>query len=324
MHTEILLMSNKDTNIIIFFTILAFIMYGKVYGQNVSIPDSIIVYNTGGDKLVFDYKVAPGNTVYSISKAFMTSVQDIYKINKELDSKPLSLGQVIKVPFAQGILDPGDEKKSGKRIYYRVGKKENLFRIAKIYFNKNVSELMRSNGLKDYVIHPGQILYIGNYGLDNNAGKMLPPVKKEKNTPKTQNPEVKKIVVDSNRTKREKIRFVKVVKDKEPVEEKEISQDTAITVKEDKIMTASDSGKAIWNRNIHLKGVFVLNNDAKLNSLMEIYNPLVDKKIYARVIGRIPPNTYPDNVIVILSPEAASELKAIDDSFFVRINYIKN
>ena len=300
--------------------------YQKAKTQAIAVPDSIVVYTIDSNKLVFDYTVHPGNTVYSISRTFDTKVKEIYSLNDELERKPLAVGQTIKIPFNKDILCENDKCQNKKKIYYRVGKKENLFRIAKIYFGRNVSEISKINGIENYIIHPGQILLIGKFGTDNSAKKMLPAPIKKNDIKKTGNKLNKeKIVKEKDKNKgRDKMKFIKTISDTTViVRKKSVAADTLDTVEDEKIEMATDSGKAIWNKNIHLKGIFVLNNDAKLNSLMEIYNPLVDEKIYARVIGRIPPNTYPDNVIIILSPQAAAGLKAIDDSFFVRINYIK-
>jgi hypothetical protein len=84
-----------------------------------------------------------------------------------------------------------------------------------------------------------------------------------------------------------------------------------------------DSGVALWNKHSRVKGVYVLSNDAALNSMIEISNPMVQRKIFAKVIGNIPTNTYPDNVKVVLSPEAAMTLGALDSSFFVKLHYLK-
>ena len=90
-----------------------------------------------------------------------------------------------------------------------------------------------------------------------------------------------------------------------------------------KAVKIESNGLAIWNKKLNVNGVFVLNNEAKLYTLMELYNPLVNRKIVAKVIGRIPDNTYADNVKLILSPEAAKSLKAIDQRFFVKYKYLK-
>lgn len=84
-----------------------------------------------------------------------------------------------------------------------------------------------------------------------------------------------------------------------------------------------DSGIALWNKESRIKGIYVLSNDAALNTMIEIINPMLQRKIFAKVIGNIPTNTYPDNIKVVLSPDAAISLGALDSKFYVKLNYLK-
>ncbi len=329
MYTE-----HKYRVFILILLFIATIFNASLMAQHVYIPDTILVQNLGVKGLVFEYEIKKGNTMYSISNAFNADLIDLYAFNDEVNSKPLSIGTVIYVPFDNQLLD--NEEPNGHIVLYKVGKKENLFRIAKMYFGREVEVVKKLNNLKDNTIHPDQYLIIGRIGFNqtgkefvsnNKTTKIEPKVDEveNKNTDKINSyePKEKLIVKDSivkEKDGEEKVKFDKIVVVKK---DSAIAKVDSTDIEEEKLILVSDNGLAIWNKRSRTKGVFVLNNNAKINSLMEIYNPMLDRKIFAKVIGRIPPNSYPANVKLILSPQAATSLGAINTKFFVKIKYNK-
>lgn len=311
-----MLIKHKYKYLIIINLVLGILLSANMQAQNVTLPDSLIVRNTPKKGLVFDYKIKKGNTIYSISKAFKADIIDIYAFNSGLNLENLKIGLDIVIPFDIQLLD---NTSTGKKhiVYYKVGKKENLFRIAKMYFGQDVDKVKRLNKMADNTIHPGQLLKIGEVDyIGNTIVKTKIEDKQKKIEPK------KEIIVKDS--------IVKKVLDKEKMEFEKViivEIDTSVlekdTLVKEPVVLISDSGMALWNKQSRTKGLFVLSNTAKLNSLMEINNPLVGRKIFAKVLGRIPPNSYSDNVMLILSPQAADSLGAINSKFFVRIKYSK-
>lgn len=107
--------------------------------------------------------VKKGETLYSISKQYNTTVEDLKRINN-LDSNKILVGQ--KIYF--------NEKNSSTKYYvtrqnipvkgYHVVKKgETLYRISKIY-DLTVPELMQYNQLSSYTIKPGQKIWLRTSG----------------------------------------------------------------------------------------------------------------------------------------------------------------
>ncbi len=66
--------------------------------------------------------------------------------------------------------------------------------------------------------------------------------------------------------------------------------------------------------------LFVLHNEAEMDSYIELTNPVLNRKVLAKVIGRIPP-VYEKNIQVIVSQEVAKLLGAVDHRFFVQLRY---
>lgn len=101
--------------------------------------------------------VTPKETLYSISKEYNISIDDLKKLNQELLVEGLKIGQIIKIPTANGNVSvkEGNQKisvlinkkteavtqsKSDKVIYHIVEPKETKFGISKKY-GLTVSEL---------------------------------------------------------------------------------------------------------------------------------------------------------------------------------------
>jgi LysM repeat protein len=77
-------------------------------------------------------------------------------------------------------------------------------------------------------------------------------------------------------------------------------------------------------RNAKQEGYYVLHSDAKINSEVEIYNPMARRTTKAKVIGKIPKGTYNPDINVVLSKATAKSLGALDARFMVEIKYVQN
>ena len=106
-------------------------------GQMLKIPNTV-------DKTINTYIVKAGDTLYSISKLFDTTVDDIIKFNN-LDNTILSIGQNIKIPPISNT--------------YEVVLGDTLWNIAK-KFNTTVDKLKEINNLVSDVLSIGQILIV--------------------------------------------------------------------------------------------------------------------------------------------------------------------
>lgn len=93
------------------------------------------------------YTVKKGDTLFSISKAYNVSVNDIKKANN-LTSDTLSVGQKLIIPSKEENYDT-----------YIVKKGDTLYSIAR-NFNVSVNEIMALNNLSSSVLTPGQTLVI--------------------------------------------------------------------------------------------------------------------------------------------------------------------
>jgi hypothetical protein len=82
-------------------------------------------------------------------------------------------------------------------------------------------------------------------------------------------------------------------------------------------------GVCFWPKDSKEKGaLYALHREAAIGSIIMVNNPMNNRNVYAKVIGRIPEG-YERNIEVILSPSAAEKLAARDPRFFVKTKYLK-
>ena len=103
------------------------------------------------DTVVTDtYKVAKGDTLYSIAKKLDTSVDEIKKLNN-LKTNDLKIGQILKIPTKMAYV--------GDTELYQVKKGDTLYSIAKMYdTNVNTLKTLNNLSLDDLVV--GQLLNV--------------------------------------------------------------------------------------------------------------------------------------------------------------------
>lgn len=106
-------------------------------GQGVDVPRSTDIVVIRG-KSYYLHTVQPGQTLYSISKAYDINVEELKKLNDKKDNN-LSLYEVLKVPFVETFVQQDD-----KYYYHRVVKGETLYSIARRYGLK-IKKLLKHN-----------------------------------------------------------------------------------------------------------------------------------------------------------------------------------
>ncbi len=135
-------------------------------------PQEIIANHSSELGLYYVHVLHPKETVYSLSKFTNTTVQEIYDLNGINKQSVLSIGQTLRIPInATTVLQAKKTMAAHKlvKVYYRVKKKDNLFQIAKRYFQTEINTVRKLNHLPDLTISPGQLLHVGWMLAPNNV-----------------------------------------------------------------------------------------------------------------------------------------------------------
>jgi len=253
------------------------------------------------DKGIFySHTIKANQTLYSISQFFGIDVNEIKLMNNLTTSSVVSIGQKLMIPLDIRHINVHDDGDGNNPVYYKVKKKENLYRIAKVYFQQEVESLVARNTLSEVSLDVGDLLIVGYY---------------QNETPFTELPQIAKAPVPLSSSIKEDVADSKV----------KVNNTVDESTGEPKVKRVDRRGIAIWNKDgKDQKNAFALHKTAKPNTIIELYNPVVRRKAYAKVIGALPEGIYEDDVTIILSPIVAKSLGALDSRFTVEMKYQEN
>lgn len=227
------------------------------------------------------HKVAPKETMFSISKQYGVTLDDIKKWNNLTDNalnvgqeliikkKSVAAAEVIKAPDTKNKLpDP-----KTLRGVHTVTEKETLFSISKMY-GASVAQLKEWNNLTTYDLKPGQVIYV------------LPPVS-------TNN-------VSSTETTVNK-----------PVQEVKISESL---IGSDEI---HEKGMATLLEGTDGNRKYLAQHkSAKTGSIIKVRNETNKQEVFVRVVG---PLDSSDETLVKISKSAFERLGSTDARFAVEV-----
>lgn len=228
------------------------------------------------------YKVNKNQTLYSISRTFQISIDSIKSLNSELNESLLREHSTIKIPLDIKRIQSAELEvyPLSIKLFYRIKAGENLYQLCKRKFNLNLQELKRINHLNSVNIREGTVLMLGYYELENSRIAQTSVLESNAELP----------VLRTN-----------------PLASLQF--------------TKSSKGVAMSQQDQLGSGrLFALHNEAEMDSYIEIENPVLNRKIYAKVIGRIPP-IYERDIQIIISSQGAKLLGAVDKRFFISLKY---
>lgn len=245
--------------------------------------------------IYYSHQIGQGINIYNLAEVFQISAEKIMKLNKMDPKSPNATGKIVKIPIISSKILPNSSLKRQDQDYlsliYKVKEGDNLFRIAKTYFNSDIHSIKSLNNKKTNDIQLGESLKIGWYAIGKiNPSKSISKsqISQEKaSTPKT-----------------------KSIQDPPKVD----------AVKITKYYLSDVIGFFDRDAGNH-KSNFVLHNEAKPGTTMDIYNPMFRRHIKAKVLGKIPDGTYSSDVQIILNSSAAKELGILDQRFKVNIKF---
>lgn len=235
------------------------------------------------------HQLEPGQTLYSLARFYGLSVEELYYYNEGLKERNAKPGTKVKVPIPnralRRFLDLDINPNDYVPVYYIVSKGDTFYGIAVRQFHMTVDELLERNDLDGTNLFLGQILLVGWMNIHGLTDKE----REFKGGP---------LAKRNFAMKRLYLREFDPAKDH------------------------AHSGVAVWKKNSSRKSDFyALHRFARINSVIKVHNPMNNRDVYVRVIGRIPDTSYDYKVVVVVSPIVAELLGAVDAKFHVDVNY---
>lgn len=231
------------------------------------------------------HKVAPKETMFSISKQYGVTLDDIRKWNNLTDNA-LNVGQEIiikkKSNVTTEVVKAPDTKSDTKyklsdtktlRGVHTVTEKETLFSISKMY-GASVAQLKEWNNLTTYDLKPGQVIYV------------LPPV--STNNATSTEASVNKSVQD--------VKISESLIGSDEIHEKGMAT----------LLEGTDGNRKYLAQH----------KSAKTGSIIKVRNETNKQEVFVRVVG---PLNSSDETLVKISKSAFERLGSTDARFAVEV-----
>jgi LysM repeat protein len=324
---------NKEINNLLMFIMLSLASANAMAGS-LMINDSTGVEKKDGKTFIL-HKVDPKETLFSISKRYGASVDDLKKINPTAASG-LKVGQIIKVPAKLSAAKASDNTQvkqvqttqtniktsSTNPKTHKVAAKETLYSIAKKY-GISVDDLKKANPGIASGLKLGQIINIpSNGGQSANITKIETTTVTTDNTDKTNN------VVKTDKNNQDVNNVISNVENNNTNADVSKKQEDLSNIKtttskstEGGYTKITETGVAeMMADNTTTPKYLALHRTAAVGTIIEVLNQNNNQKIFVKIIG---PLTDPveNNVIIRISQKAFQRLSG-DKKIKVEISYI--
>jgi len=290
--------------------ILFFCLPLPAFSNTVFSPDSLGIHVVDGKTYIL-HEVEHGETLYSISRRYGVSVEDIIAANAIIQQNQIQIGQVLKIPLAvpvdsnlnkdtdNSLINNKDEKET-ELVQYTVKKGETLYSIARKY-GISVDEMIKINHLSNNDISEGQVLII-----KTTVGDVAIADTMTFETPLDSSAEV----------------------GKPGDQDMDIEQEDEFSLRYKEMLSNGNyyeldkEGLVSWiyDAASFSSGFYALHESLAVGSLIKITNPINHRSIYAKVIGNLPPND--DHIVLKLPADAREQLIVHDEKFLVEISWL--
>ncbi len=274
-----------------------------------------------GDQVLVLHKVKSGQTLYSLSRRYGTSVQSIRDENGGL-STGLKVGQTLKIPYGKEVKEATPAAIATDAKIHTVGKGETLFSISRKYGLK-VDQLKTLNKLTSNALALGQKLII-EAGTPAPVQETQPVETTPKETQAITNnrenmagaePEKQETVIDTAATE--------AVADTASTEI-EVAAEEPAAYEGTPFSDITEEGVAeLIEEEEPSKKFLALHKTAKVGTVIKIRNLKNDLTVYVRVVGQIPDTSDNENVLIKINKRAYDQLKALDPRFMAELSYFQ-
>ncbi len=291
---------------------------GLKIGQKLLIP---VVKKEKKNTSGLVHKVKPSETLYSISRQYNVSTEDIKKWNK-LSDNTISVGQELLIkgtgtPTAAVEATKADVDYSGKKTH-TVAASETLFSISRQH-NVSVDDLKKWNGLAGNDLSIGQVLIVSSgikSAVTSNSSMLPVAVEETKETVE----ETKETVGETKETVEASTEAVIDVSEiKTP--EMAVGPGTANQTMDSKKIIEDGFAQVIEGSS-ETKKYLALHRSAPVGTIMQVRNKMNNQTVFVRVVGVLPNTGDNNKVLLKISKKAFDRLGAVDTKFPVEISYV--
>lgn len=274
------------------------------------------------------HRVAAKETLYSISRMYQVSMEDIKNWNSLTDNA-LSIDQELVIKkssiTASRTTVPVQQEEPvlvSKKGHHEVQAKETLFSIARQY-GVTVDQLKEWNHLEGSALDIGQSLYVSR----PEEGEVKPQDKPVAQPVVTARPPAE-TRPELTETPAGPSKKTPVLKNTAPVSTPESRGQSVESIR---ISESLSSGDEIIEGGLAelIEGTegnrkyLALHRTAPMGTILKVRNEMNNREVFVRVMGKLPDTALTDKLIIKISKSAYDRLGAIDPRFRAEVTYYR-
>jgi LysM repeat protein len=299
---------------------------GLEIGQILKVPytpkKSALVRASGG----ITHTVSPKETMYSISKQYGVTIEEIKQWNN-LSDNALSIGQQLVIRKGNSTSAPNTQTSvprpaAGRKGVHTVAAKETMFSISKLY-GISVAQLREWNRLEGNEISIGQELFIAPPTEEVARTNSTSP----QNTTPAQSGSSVQVTPAPTQGATSSAAASKTGSTSPPnASPKQEAREQTIRVSEgvkstDEVLQTG-LAELIEGTSGNRK-YLALHRTAPIGTIMKVRNEMNNREVFVRVMGKLPDTALNDKLVIKISKSAYDRLGAIDPRFRVEVTYYK-
>jgi LysM repeat protein len=265
------------------------------------------------------HKVQPKETLFSISRMYSVSVDDIKSWNNLRDNA-LSVGQDILIkkggsaPTTVTTVTPSTQTRptgtqSGQatslKMTHTVAPGETLFSISKTY-GITVDQIKTWNGIQNNELKVSQVIYVAQPMFQPGA-ETTKVETKPASTVQVTRQESTPAVTSSTQTQ------PAIAGQPVKISESVLGTDEIHELGVAELIEGSDGNRKY----------LALHRTAKPGSILKVRNELNNREVFVRVAGTLPNTGVNDKLVIKISKSAYDRLGGVDQKFRVEVTYYK-
>ncbi|HKK75797.1 MAG TPA: LysM peptidoglycan-binding domain-containing protein [Saprospiraceae bacterium] len=240
-----------------------------------------------GEKLIEHY-FEKGQTLFSLSKFYGLTVEELKYYNPGL-MNGVKIGDKVEIPIPNRAIirypDATFDYTSHVPLYYTIEKGDTYYGLSKRIFKLPIEEIQRRLLPKDEQLSVGQRFFVGWMAVTG--------------------------VPESYRLVRGHPLFRK---------NQELRPLYLNQANNKELNVVAGAATALQNSQ-NQSSFLVLFDGVPEGRYVEIFYPMRNRRVLAKVVGKIPASLYEPNIRLVVSPLTAKLLGAKDDEFYVKIFY---
>ena len=313
---------------------------GLEVGQILKVPYTRPVNKPSRDGIV--HKVAPKETLYSISRTYGVTMEDIRAWNGLADNA-LAIGQELVIRKSSSSLPSRPQPVQhetplpiSRKGVHTVQQGQTLFSIARQY-EVSVDDLKTWNNLQSNELSIGQTLFVA--APERNA------VARSQERNEAARPEERNVTVRSEEAKQStpapqaqtRREPVTTAETPAPVRSAPSSKTTAPSSPSGQSAESIRISESLKNGDEIVEGglaeliegtegnrkYLALHRTAPMGTILKVRNEMNNREVFVRVMGKLPDTAMTDKLIIKISKSAYDRLGAIDPRFRVEVTYYK-